>query len=287
MARHAKIEEESVDAITLQKKLAAIKDPKRTFRSERSIEFSDITELYAELAADYIGVLRKLNELHSLTQVRFVVLNGAQGVGKSWCIKSILHEELGPRESTNEPIFMRYNPHDNPNSKVFLVDMPGDDSLSQDLLKQLVEFFGVTSIGIQLFKFDTRPPQLDFFKVQNAFSGSDRVLVCLIQVLFVGADGPLAEYVDAWRCYLKNNGIDVSSAESKYHLMATDLAGSNSVLRKRDAYDSDEVFDGYEGYTRRFAHSQRLGINRVRANGGHSRDDVVAWIDDAIAATGL
>ncbi|EQC26450.1 hypothetical protein SDRG_15731 [Saprolegnia diclina VS20] len=238
----------------------------------------------------FAAVLQTLIDLEeSCKGLVFIVLNGNQGVGKSWFIRELNDAKQDARKSTTDPIFLRYAPMaDDPTRKVYLVDMPGNNSLSERQVRYTSELHGVGSIGISLVLFDEKPPLLPATDIRNTFNGCDSVLVCLNKVVSSGIDLPteveagaplvIPAIVNAWRTQFEQDGISFSGTHTKYHLMATEMHGASKA----------ESATMTERQRSRLKEEIEENIDAVRVNGGQTKDDVVEWIrqrvDDIIAA---
>ncbi|OQR95865.1 hypothetical protein ACHHYP_00018 [Achlya hypogyna] len=242
----------------------------------------------ASLLCAFKDVMKSLVELdNACKNLIFIVLHGQQGVGKSWFIQSINRMDVGPRVSTNEPVFVPYTPSTavgNGGScvKVFLVDMPGGNSLSPELRQFETDLYGIGSIGISLVMFDVRPPQLPATNIRNVFGACDSVLVCLNKVTAIGMDlakvvnneneRQLVPIIEAWRAEFERSGIYLAYGNANYSIMATEMYGSNSAPGSN--MDADELAD--------LARLRDRNLTKVTANGGQTRSDVVGWIDEQI-----
>ncbi|CAK4076114.1 unnamed protein product [Aphanomyces euteiches] len=241
--------------------------------------------------AKYIDVIKKIVELRrACNNLVFIVINGKQGVGKSWFIKAINCQHGGPRKSTDLPEFCPYTPEGEfrATSRVYLVDLPGGDSYNDKLRLYLRELYGIGTIGINLFEFDVRPQLLtdEMIAMRQMYNGCDHVLVCLNKVMSKGLtlkkDSPaskeaIAGYLETWRGFFSNNNVK----EPKL----TDMSGTGDVRPSERSQAVEEAFeedldsdDDCEKFDRR---AQR-NIVKLVSNGGASRDQVIKWIDGKI-----
>ncbi|CAK4622337.1 hypothetical protein LEN26_015449 [Aphanomyces euteiches] len=245
--------------------------------------------------AKYIDVIKKIVELRrACNNLVFIVINGKQGVGKSWFIKAINCQHGGPRKSTDLPEFCPYTPEGEfrATSRVYLVDLPGGDSYNDKLRLYLRELYGIGTIGINLFEFDVRLQLLtdEIFAMRQMYNGCDHVLVCLNKVMSKGLalkkDSPaskeaIAGYLETWRGFFSNNNVK----EPKYDIKLTDMSGTGDVRPSERSQTAGEAVqedldsdDDCEKFDRR---AQR-NIVKLVSNGGASRDQVIKWIDGKI-----
>ncbi|CAK5114910.1 unnamed protein product [Aphanomyces euteiches] len=237
-----------------------------------------------KLVARYIVVIRRIVELRRVCDnLVFIVLNGKQGVGKSWFIKAIKGQHGGPRVSTDLPEFGPYTPNGvaDPTRSVYLIDLPAGDSLNDKLRLYLQELYGIGTIGINLFEFDVRPQLLtdEMFAMRQMYNGCDHVLVCLNKVMskglelkknHAGSRAQIEGYLNTWRVFFKENNIK----RPKYDIMLTDMTGTCEVRPSDDDDDSREFHDRWA----------QQNIDKLVSNGGSSRDQVIEWIEGKIAA---
>ncbi|CAK4701669.1 unnamed protein product [Aphanomyces euteiches] len=262
---------------------------------------SNIDQVRAEVrqvVSRYIDVIKKIVELRrACNNLVFIVINGKQGVGKSWFIKAINGQRGGPRVSTDLPEYGPYTPKGvvHPAGQVYLVDLPGGNSYNDKLRLYLRELYGIGTIGINLFEFDVRPQILtdEIFAMRQMYNGCDHVLVCLNKVMSKGlalkkdsqaSKEAIAGYLDTWRGFFSDNNVK----EPKYNIMLTDMSGTSEVRPSersqtageavQEDLDSDEDDDDCEMFDRK---AQR-NIEKLVSNGGASRDQVIAWINGKI-----
>ncbi|OQS07346.1 hypothetical protein THRCLA_00641, partial [Thraustotheca clavata] len=238
----------------------------------------------------FVPILRGIVELRKLCKnLVFIVVNGNQGVGKSWFIQSLRKVEHGSRVSTDYPSFYPYSPHQNTDAQVYIIDLPGSDSVSDKLRQYVKELFGIGSIGINLFQFDTRPQQLDreMLAMRNMFNGCSDVLICLNKVMSVplnmkrepdNSQPLLSPILEKWTDYFEQNGVMLSGKNPKYHLMAIDMAGTNELPPFDDGGDEEE----YQQECVVFERKVKRNLDILTVNGGKSRQDVVNWIDEKV-----
>ncbi|KDO31873.1 hypothetical protein SPRG_03793 [Saprolegnia parasitica CBS 223.65] len=234
------------------------------------------------LFAAFSKVMQTLVRLEEACKaIVFIVLNGDQHVGKSWFIRALNSTRQEARESTTSPSFLRYAPMaDDPTRKVYLIDIPGNNTLNEVQAQYTAGLHGVGTIGISLLQFDKTPHVLPAAAIRSAFNGCDCVLLCLNKVAGLGLDLAteleegeslvIPPIVETWQQQLELNGIDFSSG--KFYLMATEMHGSSKAeTSKMTARQRSRLKEDIED-----------NLEAVRVNGGQTTIDVVNWIRDQV-----
>ncbi|KAF0684248.1 Aste57867_23774 [Aphanomyces stellatus] len=241
---------------------------------------------HQKLVANYIDVVRKIVDLRKACQkLVFLVINGKQGVGKSWFIKAIKSKHGGPRLGTDMPEYFRYTAHVNCSSRVYFVDLPGGDSYNDKLRLYLRELCGMSTIGINLFEFDTRPQILtdEIIAMRRMHNSCDHILICLNKVMSKGivlkkndpeSHAKMNGYYNTWRGFFDENNIKLP----KFDLMLTDMSGTSDVRPPEGTEDDSDSDNDCEKFDRK----ARRNIEKLLDNGGASRNEVVAWINAKI-----
>ncbi|KDO18685.1 hypothetical protein SPRG_15211 [Saprolegnia parasitica CBS 223.65] len=253
------------------------------------------------LVDSFIAVLRTIRDLRAVCQcLVFIVINGNQNVGKSWFLRALNNQPAPPRDSTEFPEFRPYVPHGagaenaDPSLRVYILDLPGNDSDSDHRRRFVKELYGISSIGIHLFACDTEPriSDKDMQSMRQMFSGCDDVLICLNKALLMGIEwqdpedatnadeSPLAPIRAKWRQHFEANGVELDGAKTKYHLKITDMHGTHKP-RPRPKSTPPSTAD--QRNLRRYDEEVEEDLAKLRANGGESTLEVVAWIDATIA----
>ncbi|KDO22780.1 hypothetical protein SPRG_12208 [Saprolegnia parasitica CBS 223.65] len=251
------------------------------------------------LVDSFIAVLRTIRDLRAVCQcLVFIVINGNQNVGKSWFLRALDNQPAPPRDSTEFPEFRPYVPrgaeNTDPGLRVYILDLPGNDSDSDHRRRFVKELYGISSIGIHLFACDTEPriSDKDMQSMRQMFSGCDDVLICLNKALLMGIEwqdpedatnadeSPLAPIRAKWRQHFEANGVELDGAKTKYHLKITDMHGTHKP-RPRPKSTPPSTAD--QRNLRRYDQEVEEDLAKLRTNGGESTQEVVAWIDATIA----